>query len=384
MRVLLVSSHGSDRTYGGAERYVDDLAGALRARGDEPLVLSGFPVPDGSAAASVTLHATDWRDDRVRRARNHVDDWVAEPWPRVEAILAELAPDLVHTSNLPGISTGIWEQARRLGIPVVHTLHDYYLLCPRTSLTRADGSPCRPNPLLCGLRTRRLGRWAGAVAVVVGVSAHVLGRHQGFFPASSERRMILAPLAPPPGAAGAPPRTPLAIVGYLGALTESKGVPVLLDAAPRLVELGVRVRIAGDGPLRDRVAAAPGVEYAGRVQTEAVPAFLAGCDLGLVTSVWEEPGLTYVLFEWLAAGRRVLCTRRGGLSEAAAIGGVSAFDATADGLVAAVAGLRDAARWMPLVDAVPDAAALGDFDRWFGEHLDAYARALARAGRAGR
>ena len=41
------------------------------------------------------------------------------------------APDVVHTHNLTGVSTAIWEVCRRLDLPVFHSLHDYYLLCPR-------------------------------------------------------------------------------------------------------------------------------------------------------------------------------------------------------------------------------------------------------------
>ena len=195
MRVLLVNSHGADSTYGGAEHYADVLGTGLVARGHEVEVLSAFPVGNGWAAHTTVLHRTDWRDSRIRRVRNHVGDVVAAPWPRLRAAVEAAAPDLVHTNNLPGIATGIWESARRLGIPVVHTLHDYQLLCPRTSLVRRDGSPCHPSPLLCGARTRRLIRWAGGVRAVIGVSEHILHRHDGLFPDAAER-VVRPPLAP--------------------------------------------------------------------------------------------------------------------------------------------------------------------------------------------
>src|SRR5712691_1435453 len=195
MRILLVNAHGGDRRYGGAERYVRDLTIGLRARGHEVEVLSAFAPRDESGADTYVLHRTDWRDDRLRRLRNHAGDVISWPWPRVEAVVREARPDLVHTSNLPGIGTGIWESAHRLGIPVVHTLHDYALLCPRTTLTRRDGRPCRPHPLLCGLRTRRMARWAGAVRVVIAGSEHLLGLHRGLFRSAGER-LIRLPLAP--------------------------------------------------------------------------------------------------------------------------------------------------------------------------------------------
>jgi len=43
MRVLLVNSHGADPAFGGAERYVRDLARGFAARGWDAAVLSAFP-----------------------------------------------------------------------------------------------------------------------------------------------------------------------------------------------------------------------------------------------------------------------------------------------------------------------------------------------------
>ncbi|MGG7377432.1 glycosyltransferase, partial [Escherichia coli] len=69
-------------------------------------------------------------------------DAVSRPTARVREAVAAARPDVVHTNNLPGVTTAIWEVSRQLGIPVVHTIHDYYLLCPRVTLQRRDGRPC--------------------------------------------------------------------------------------------------------------------------------------------------------------------------------------------------------------------------------------------------
>ena len=65
------------------------------------------------------------------------------------AVLDQFAPDLVHTHNLKGMSPSVWAEARRRGLPVVHTMHDYYLLCGRGSMLHRDGTPCRQNCLGC-------------------------------------------------------------------------------------------------------------------------------------------------------------------------------------------------------------------------------------------
>jgi glycosyltransferase involved in cell wall biosynthesis len=372
MRVLLVSAHGADPAYGGAEHYVRTLGHGLRERGHEPTVLSAFPNRADPGLETHVVHDRDWRDDPVRRIRNHVGDATAIAWPGVRRVIEQQRPDLVATGNLSGIGTGIWHSAQRLGVPVVHYCHDYHLLCPRTSLVQPDGTPCAPSPLLCGARTRSLARHAGAVRRVLAGSEHLLRSHEPVF-RHVPGGVIRLPVAPFGRAFEAPHRP--AAVGYLGALTESKGLRLLLAAAPALARAGVALRVAGDGPLRDEVQAAPEVAYAGRVSGTGKTDFLAGCDLGVVPSLWQEPsGPPYVVNDWLAARRPVLVTRLGGLAEAAALPGVQAFEpATADGLVAAVLALRDdPAAFRALADAVPVVDGDADVRRWLDEHEAAF------------
>ena len=376
MRVLIVNAHGADPAYGGAEKYMGDLAAGLLGRGHEAVVLSAFPPRADAGVETRVLHPTDWRDDRLRRVRNHVGDVVSAPWPRLKSLVEETRPDLIHTGNLPGVGTGIWEVARRLGIPVVHTLLDYHLLCPRTSLTRRDGSPCRPNPLLCGARTRRLARWAGGVSVVISLSEYLLRQHRGIFPAASEL-LVRMPVAPLEGGPVAPPASPPATLGYLGVLTATKGVRLLLAAAPELAREGLVLRIAGDGPLRSEVEAAGDVRYEGRVQGAGKTAFLGACDIGLVPSLWEEPGgPPYVVCEWVAAGRPVLATPRGGLAESTALGGVVPFEPSESGLIEAAQRLRADDAWRAALAATPAVTDDADVERWLDEHEAAYEIAL--------
>jgi glycosyltransferase involved in cell wall biosynthesis len=381
MRILLVSAHGADEAFGGAERYVRELATGLSARGADPVVLAAFPPRRNDAGLeTIVLHSTDWREDRVRRLKNHVGDVTAFVGARVTAAVEAVTPDLVHTSNLPGFSTAVWEAARRAGAPVVHTLHDYHLLCPRTSLLRRDGSPCRPHPLLCGLRTRRLARWAPAVSQVIAGSEHLLRRHAGFFPAASEHviRLPLTPVAPAPLP---PPADRPRSVGFLGTLGPNKGVRELLAAAPALGREETTVRIAGDGALRTEVEAAAArgsVVYEGPVSGTRKIRFLAECDIGLVPSLWDEPsGPPYVVCEWIAAGRPVLATARGGLREAIeTVGGVCPVEPTAEGIAAAVADLRRERRWREVLATLPRIADDRDLDRWLDEHERVHRAAL--------
>ena len=342
-------------------------------------MLSAFPGEHPAELATAVLHRTDWRSDPTRRVRNRLGDFSASRAGRLEAAVLAAQPDLVHTHNLPGITTAVWGVAARHGIPVVHTLHDYYLLCARSSLTRRDGSACEASPLLCGLRTRRLARWSSAVAAVIGVSRFIVRRHEALF-ADAARHVVRHPVTPREGEAVPPPGERLATLGYLGSLDRVKGVDLLLEAAGELAQGGCRVRIAGDGRLRPEVESTPGVEYVGVVGGATKHDFLAGCDVGVVPSVWDEPGgPPYTFVEWLAAGRPVLASRRGGLGEAVdELPGAIGIEPTAAGIVSAVRRLLEPEAWRSAVAAVGPIGSPGDFDRWLDDHERIYAEARGR------
>lgn len=65
---------------------------------------------------------------------------VVGPFARV---LDRVQPDVVHFMHLLYLSVGCVEEVARRGIPIVFTLHDFWLSCPRFGqLIHADGSIC--------------------------------------------------------------------------------------------------------------------------------------------------------------------------------------------------------------------------------------------------
>jgi glycogen synthase len=385
VRLLEVNAHGADTAHGGTEKHLELLGRGLPERDFDVGVLSAFPTNTPDLFSRVTvLHRTHWQQDQVRRWRNHVGDVVSRPTRALTDVVAAHQPDLVHTHNLPGISTSIWEVCRRLGVPVVHSLHDYHLLCPRVTLMRPDGEPCRPHPLLCGLRRLRLARWAGGVSHVIAVSRHLLTRHAGFFPAAVSH-VIRNPFPELELGQIAAPAVPPTAIGYIGGLSRIKGVDALLEVREDLNRLGYTVHVAGNGPLRPEVEAAartPGLVYRGVVAGEAKTAFLAECSLGIIPSVWEEPGSpTHALVEWLAAGRPVLVSNRGGLGEAAALmPGVIPIDPSPGGIVEGARRLRDPETGRDAATAAAAPPPADDVGRWLSEHVAVFRAALGQEG----
>ena len=112
---------------------------------------------------------------------------------------------------------------------------------------------------------------------------------------------------------GAPPQ-----FLFLGRISEEKGVRTLLEAWEIYRAKGGKgvLRIAGEGPLDDEVAARceslEGAEFIGFTSGEEKARLLASCTAMIVPSVWWEP-LGLVLYEAYSFGKPVLAARSGGI-----------------------------------------------------------------------
>ena len=210
---------------------------------------------------------------------------------------------------------------------------------------------------------------------MIAVSEHVRRRHEDLLSGAKFHvvRIPIAPFAPDPLR---PPRTPPRTIGYLGALGLVKGIADLVEAAPRLADLGYEVQVAGEGRLRPLVEAAASrgdLRYRGPVHGDDKLRFVESTDLAILPSTWEEPGAPpYAVAEWLAAGRPILVARRGGLVEVShLLRGAVAMETGAEGIVAAARTLTAEAPWRELVGSIPapDRTAI---DRWVDLHRKIY------------
>ncbi|MGH7272822.1 MAG: glycosyltransferase, partial [Polyangiaceae bacterium] len=133
MRVLQVI-HGYPMRYNaGSEVYTQTLAQALAARHEvqvftreeDPFApdyaIRGDRDPDD---ARVRLHLVNMPRSRDRYRHAGVDQRFAQ-------VIDSFRPDIVHIGHLNHLSTSLVEEAAGRGIPVVYTLHDYWVMCPR-------------------------------------------------------------------------------------------------------------------------------------------------------------------------------------------------------------------------------------------------------------
>lgn len=323
MRVLMVSSLWPPHVLGGAERYAAALAAHLREAGHEVAALTlGVEGPDVAASVRAMPYRLDEFAGQPRHRRlvfHALDCWRPDAGAALRRAVSAFRPDVVHSHSVQGLSAAVLAGPARRRIPHVHTLHDYWLLCQRASLMRADGRRCDRRCGSCAL----IGAWRAVQLrdrhpdLVLSPSQALADRHAGVGWMRDRLRVLRHPVPPPPSVprAAPPGAGPSLCFAFLGRLEVHKGVTVLLEAFRRARIPGATLRIAGEGPLaRDVAAAGGGVEAVGPLDDAGRDALLARTDALVVPSCWEDPA-PLVVNEARAAGVPVIGSRAGGIPE---------------------------------------------------------------------
>ncbi len=353
----------------GTERYISILTGHFRKLGHCVQILAGDPA--GGRPPGLALGSPVSGTGGVFHYPSY--GWMAVegiPSRELEALISKHAPDIVHIVNPGHVGTGALRAARRLGVPAVVTVVDYWWLCPKHTLWHASGHQCsgRVPPREClrcialerehswrrgiakrpalgrtvlpvayaarwtsrGIPLREIGAWrkrqvhtlaalnqADSVIFLSRTGQQILGESlagpRSFLITNGLEEYWFNSAAR--GGAAAGPTT----IGFAGALTPHKGPHVLLTAS-RELERDVRLRIAGgteDAAYHDRLerlAAGLSVEFVGKLAPAEMPAFMQSIDVLVVPSLWPE-NLPMVVLEAYASGTPVIGSRVGGIAE---------------------------------------------------------------------
>lgn len=390
LRILMVLHDFLPRHAAGSEIYTYHIAKALMARHDVHLVFTearagvhsyqirrgrydGIPYTEISHQHTTAYFERTWRDPMIERL--------------FEEILDQHHPDVVHFQHLHHLSINCITLAKERGIPVIYTLHEYMLLCPRGGqMLREDLEVCaRPIPEKCAdciahysletppddegrarLATRiarhlpvgvkqalkRLrpeplpaapapaadkNAYAAAISHRLETIKEVLTDVDLFISPSEflrqkfidcglvrEDQIIFSDNGqdsrPFEGIRRRPSRN--LRVGYIGTISDYKGVHVLVDAMDALVDIpDLECHIHGS--LESFPDYAHGLEarsrnprtrFHGRYENGKVGEVLAGLDLLVVPSLWYENS-PLTIHEAYIAGLPVVASDLGGMAE---------------------------------------------------------------------
>jgi len=236
-------------------------------------------------------------------------------------ILKKEKPSVVHTNNLDGMSFSVFWAVKVLGIPLVHTLHDYHLLCPYANLVcfRSKFNVCKRRPFICSFYSFLKKRITGTLPdVAIGPSKFIVNMHKrhGFFGKiitkkipyfveDNERRQISN-------------NKETFDILYIGNISRSKGVDILLRAFVQCSGWFLRLHIVGDGPyvkkLKRHIQKDHRITYYGIRPHTGTETFYRNADALIVPSVWYDNFPTVIL-EAFSFGLPVIASRIGGIPE---------------------------------------------------------------------
>jgi glycosyltransferase involved in cell wall biosynthesis len=311
MHVMVANNIYPPIVAGGAELIVSYLCEGLARRGHRVTVVSTcgpqmepYPAELRNGVEVIRFFPPNfyWSFERSREPGlkkwlwHARDAWNLQAGSRLKAIIENARPHMVHTHLIDGISAAVWARARRAGVPVVHTAHDYHLLCPRAFMLSRDWRLCTQPSLPCKLfrgwhvATTRL------IDVFASPSRFLLDMHEKAGLRAARRLVVPNGIPLPSDAAkvrAARPSDSRRRFLMLSRLTVEKGVRVVLDAVSRLPrDLEAEIVIAGKGPLEEEVRAAaasdPRIIFLGYIEREAKVEALSRAGYLLLPSLWYE------------------------------------------------------------------------------------------------
>lgn len=347
MRVLLVSHALAPDSLAGVELYTSNVAAELVRAGHQAEILTRrLTAKDAPASVDVERRADGVRVHRLLAPpfRSHPSGMRDRAREALATnVVREVRPDVVHATHLMHHSPWLVSSMKRHGIPVVLSLLDAFMLCPRAHLEDTQGRSCagprggRECVMRCFAaeparrrtlwlrRAEHFGRTLDRVDRLLAPSRFVAERFGPLLRDPSRLEVLPLgvferPAAPLPGPD--PARGALELA-FVGTLVPHKGADRILDALAIARPGRVTLRLIGRAPDADfRARLERQASQLSGVSLVFVPSFEAGelhrhlsaVDAVIVPSRVDET-FCLVAHEALAGGIPVLACNRGALPE---------------------------------------------------------------------
>jgi len=246
-------------------------------------------------------------------------------------------PDIIHVHNfVPLVSPSIFSVAKKFGIPIILTLHNYRLICPSATLVYKGKiyeqsihsvfpidavikgvyrkSPLQTAAVAVMVAWHNLiGTWRNKVDFYIVLSQFAREKFKASRLGIPEERLVVKPNFVPDFGMGHAARDNDFL--FVGRLVEEKGVRVLLKAARLLT---FKLTIIGDGPMRklvtDAVSSNSNIRYLGFQDKVNIARHMKRSKALIFPSIWYE-GFPLAILEAFSTGTLVIASGLGAMAE---------------------------------------------------------------------
>ncbi len=397
LNILYTNTSYHPHIGGGAEVMLRAMAEGMAARGHKVSALVSADAESVDLINGIEVHRLKQRNVYWSFPKEARPAWQRLLWHGIDShnllmsrpireVMEKVKPDVVVSNNLSGLSVAVWQQAKKLGIPVVHVMHDYYLICPSVTMFK-NGRICEQACPSCKVFRFPHAALSNGVAAVLSVSQSILNTHlkAGIFTKAGIKRVIYnaRDLPAPPERTNPPSEDRPMVFGFIGALTEVKGIRPLIEAFKKAAQQvsGITLLVGGTGEpgyeaQLKQLASPDVVRFLGKVDAMA---FFGQIDVCIAPSQWNDP-LPGVVYEAISQGVPVIGGKRGGIPEIIQDGVNGALfepddeEALVRAIVRAATNPQDIRAMQ--VQARASVARFIDFSRMLGEHEQLFQEAI--------
>ncbi|WP_165731736.1 glycosyltransferase family 4 protein [Polaribacter sp. 20A6] len=325
MRILITNTLYAPNKVGGAEKSVQILAEKFVLLGHVVKVVcldkqdSNYEIK-GVSITALKIKNIYWPFNNSPKASSQKFLWHLKDSKNVNysnefhKIFKEFKPDVLFTNNLSGFSTNIWSIAKGLNLPVVHTLRDYYLQCPKITKFKNEKN-CKTLCVDCKLLSITKKKDSAKVDHVIGISNYILQDHlkNGYF--KDVQNQVIYNGFNIKSKHNAIDNDKI-VFGYIGQLNKSKGVELLLQSFSNIKSKNWQLLIAGNieeeylNYLKE-INNSNQIKFIGFTNSND---FFKKIDVLIVPSLWHEP-FGRVVLESIIHKKPVIGSKRGGILE---------------------------------------------------------------------
>ena len=334
MKVLLINNFHYRK--GGSESVYFNTAELLCRAGHEVIFFS-FADPEIEECAEQEYFA-ERRNGLLKSAADYFYNRNAAR--KLELLLQHKRPDIAHIHLIwGGMSPSILRVLKRHGIPVVHTAHDYRMVCPAYTFRTPDGKICERCKgrrfYRCALHSCSKGNRIQSVIMaaemymrnicfnparmldgVIFVSRFSQQKHFQYAPQlQNVESTVLCNMAPDTDTRFMN-NGRRAYFLYAGRLSGEKGVGLLISAFASMPDM--QLKIVGTGPdeeqLRQQAKGCSNITFEGYKNGDELRQIIADASFVIVPSQWYENNPMSII-EAYAHGVPVIGSNIGGIPE---------------------------------------------------------------------